>query len=225
LGASIVGTITAIGGGTIRDALVLHKQPFWIEEYEYLLMAAGASALAFCVFPILPAGNLVKNDEGDEGELLWWVCLFRNVSLLFSYVVLQGDSLGLGAFAVIGAQNGLRMCVHPAIAVSCGMVTATFGGLTRDVLCGRPVENQGHGRILHSQSDMYAITALVGASMYVLTRSLALPMYLRILTGVGSTMTLRYAAKTFEIGLPSWNKPSFRTQAFMDKQQTDISNN
>jgi len=38
-GATAIGTITAIGGGTIRDSLILHKQPFWIEEEEYFFMA------------------------------------------------------------------------------------------------------------------------------------------------------------------------------------------
>ena len=35
LGAIIVGTITALGGGTVRDALILHRQPVWVEEHEY----------------------------------------------------------------------------------------------------------------------------------------------------------------------------------------------
>ena len=44
-GATAIGTITAIGGGTIRDSIILHKQPFWIEEEEYFFMACFVSAI------------------------------------------------------------------------------------------------------------------------------------------------------------------------------------
>ena len=60
------------------------------------------------------------------------------------------------------------------------MVTATFGGLTRDVLSGRP------GRILHSFEEIYATTALGGATAYVILHRLKAPTPVRILGGVGT---------------------------------------
>ena len=126
LGATLIGTVTAIGGGTVRDAVILHKQPFWVQESEYFLLAAACAGLTFLLWPRLEEDQVVKASGGGEGPMLWW-----------------GDALGVGAFAVIGAMNGARMGVHPLISVSCGMVTATFGGLTRDVICGLPKETQG----------------------------------------------------------------------------------
>ena len=52
----------------------------------------------------------------------------------------------------------------PAV-IACGMFTATFGVVIRDVLMSRPV------RILHSYTDIYASAALGGASAYVLVRA------------------------------------------------------
>mmetsp|Transcript_399 Transcript_399/g.719 ORF Transcript_399/g.719 Transcript_399/m.719 type:complete len:308 (-) Transcript_399:1809-2732(-) len=195
LGATIVGTITAIGGGTVRDAIILHKQPFWVEEHEYFLMASAAAMLTFCTWKMLPEGNLVKAEGGGEGVAM-----------------VVGDAVGVGAFAVIGAQNALRMCVHPAIAAVCGMVTATFGGLTRDVLCSLPLDQQGSGRILHSSSDIYASTALAGASAYILARKVKLPVTARIASGMGTAMGLRYLGYNYDIGLPTWTNPEFCTE-------------
>lgn len=64
------------------------------------------------------------------------------------------------------------------------MVTATFGGLTRDVLSGRP------GRILHSFEEIYATTALGGATAYVALHRLKAPAPVRILGGVGTVSLL-----------------------------------
>jgi hypothetical protein len=51
------------------------------------------------------------------------------------------------------------------------MVTATFGGLTRDVVCQLPKQTQGVGRILHSEAPLYATTALAGGAAYVFPSS------------------------------------------------------
>lgn len=49
-GCTLVGCITAMGGGTVRD-LVLGKQAFWVKEFEYPLIAASSAALAFFFWP------------------------------------------------------------------------------------------------------------------------------------------------------------------------------
>ena len=76
------------------------------------------------------------------------------------------------------------------------MVTTTFGGLVRDVVCKRDV------RILHSKAEIYASTALSGATMYMLTRGMGAPTALRIISGMGTAMGMRYAASNQDIKLP-----------------------
>jgi uncharacterized membrane protein YeiH len=60
---------------------------------------------------------------------------------------------------IVGVMNGIKAGVPCAAAIACGVFTATFGGVVRDVLLQRPV------RILHSYTDIYATTALSGATV------------------------------------------------------------
>jgi len=55
-------------------------------------------------------------------------------------------------------MNGVRLALPGVVSVICGMMTATFGGLTRDTLCGLPSDTHGNGRILHSEREIYAST-------------------------------------------------------------------
>lgn len=94
-GAVAIGTVTAVGGGTIRDAIILRKTPFWTCETEYLygcILAAGGT------FWMWPRGE--DGQPRDYGPMQW------------------GDALGVGAFAVIGVQNGIRAGVPPIVQVS-----------------------------------------------------------------------------------------------------------
>jgi len=193
-GATAIGTITAIGGGTIRDSLILHKQPFWIEEEEYFFMACFIAFLTFFVWPSIPSGNVIKTENDQEGDFLWW-----------------GDAIGVGTFSIVGAMNACRMCVHPFFAVVCGVVTATFGGMIRDVVCGQP-KVTSRGRIFHSHSDIYATTAAAGASSYMIARYLKASISTRILSGMVVAIGFRWLAKAYGIGLPSWNKMNFNTE-------------
>ena len=133
-GATMVGTVTAVGGGTIRDILLGRgRRAFWMEEIEYLWIAVVTGIGTFLAWPHLERHLGVKETDA-------WID--------------WGDAIGVGAFCVIGAMNGIRAGVPCVAAVVCGMFTATFGGVVRDVLMERPV------RILHSYTNIYATTAL-----------------------------------------------------------------
>eukprot|EP00285_Hemiselmis_virescens_P017507 CAMPEP_0173399016 /NCGR_PEP_ID=MMETSP1356-20130122/43691_1 /TAXON_ID=77927 ORGANISM="Hemiselmis virescens, Strain PCC157" /NCGR_SAMPLE_ID=MMETSP1356 /ASSEMBLY_ACC=CAM_ASM_000847 /LENGTH=312 /DNA_ID=CAMNT_0014358639 /DNA_START=6 /DNA_END=941 /DNA_ORIENTATION=+ len=116
-GCMILGTITAVGGGTLRDVLVLGKRPFWSDgEPEYFSMSLAAAALAFFIWPTLEEMGMQDSDP----------------------VIFFADAIGVGAFCVIGVKNGLRHGMHWVICLACGVMTATFGGLVRDTLAKRP---------------------------------------------------------------------------------------
>lgn len=183
LGCTIVGTITAVGGGTIRDAM-LHQRAFWMDEYEYILLCLATCGLTLLTWKELEDKGFVH----EEDTWFWW-----------------SDALGVGAFACIGAQNAIRMNLHPVISILSGMFTATFGGVVRDTLCKRDV------RILNSKSEIYATTALSGATMYNVTRALGGSPSLKIGAGVATAMAMRYAAAHHDIKLPlaAWRKEAF----------------
>tara|TARA_B100000405_G_scaffold277156_1_gene219335 strand:- start:812 stop:1525 length:714 start_codon:yes stop_codon:yes gene_type:complete len=178
LGSTIVGTITAVGGGTVRDLLLGRgRRAFWMEEIEYLWICVGTGVATFLAWPHLERACGVK----DTDEWVDWA-----------------DAIGVGAFCVIGAMNGIRAGVPCAAAVACGMFTATFGGVIRDVLMSRPV------RILHSYTDIYATTALTGATTYMLVRAAGAPVSARILAGAGTAIALRKLAWSNDLRLPTY---------------------
>ena len=96
-------------------------------------------------------------------------------------------------------MNGLRANSPVLITCLCGMMTCTFGGLTRDTLLNRPV------RILHPYSDAYASIAFVGAAGYLTLRAVA-PAQQALRIG-GTVLGVVLARKvTWENGyrLPYW---------------------
>lgn len=179
LGTCVVGTITAVGGGTIRDAVILKTRPFWTEETEYLYLCLLASGLTFTMWP-----------RGKEDD---------------SFLHFATDSAGVAAFAVIGAQNGIRAGVPGIICVICGMATATFGGAVRDVLCNRKV------RILHSHAEVYATTAAMGVIGYLGMRRLGTGLLARVGTGLTVAFAGRCYAWKYGTRLPAW--PILREEA------------
>ncbi|CAK4086111.1 unnamed protein product [Aphanomyces euteiches] len=190
-GSVLVGTITATGGGTLRDALVLNKSPFWVEEWEYLVLSAAAAAGTFYLWGQLSPGKEIiegsgmtlKSADGGEGTLLDW-----------------GDAIGIGAFAVIGAMNGIRAQCPLLVSSICGMMTATFGGMTRDTLLNRPV------RILHPYADTYAPVAFTTATAYLAMRGIAPRLQgIRIASCVALGVAMRQQASTHGWRFPHWD--------------------
>ena len=96
---------------------------------------------------------------------------------------------------------GIRLHMHPVVCILSGMFTATFGGMIRDVLCER------HVRILRPTEELYASASLVGASAYMLVKSLGGTRYMRITSGLVGCMGLRLLASDYQLTLPlaDWN--------------------
>jgi uncharacterized membrane protein YeiH len=111
-GVVVLGVITAIGGGTVRD-LVLDVPVFWAAQLEYIWVAVGASLAAF-----------------------WANSLFtrKQVYKLMLYI----DALGVSLFAIEATAKVWKLGFGlPLGPIMLGVVTAIGGGLIRDVLAGR----------------------------------------------------------------------------------------
>ena len=105
-GAYVVGFVTAVGGGTIRDIL-LDIKPFWLVQPSYLIITALG-----LVFTIIFRRQVVR----------------LNHSLFFF------DAVGLGLFVVVGVAKSYAGGFPWWVAVIMGTITGSFGGLLRDVL-------------------------------------------------------------------------------------------
>lgn len=106
-GVFILGFVTAVGGGTLRDVLIGSTPVGWMhnEIYIYLIM----SALPICYF-------------------------WKNRILKMKKGIFLFDTIGIGLFTVLGLQKTLVLGLSPLIAVMMGVVSAVFGGIIRDVL-------------------------------------------------------------------------------------------
>ena len=103
-GAYVVGFVTAVGGGTIRDIL-LDIKPFWLIQPSYLIITGLA-----LVFTIVFRRQVVR----------------LNHSLFFF--------IGLGLFVVVGVAKSYAVGYPWWVAIIMGTITGSFGGLIRDIL-------------------------------------------------------------------------------------------
>ena len=134
-GGMVLAVVTAIGGGTFRD-LVLGRTPvFWVQDNLYLWVALTA---AVATYPVIGALRVNR-------WLLW------------------SDAFGLGLFTLIGCQAALASGASPMVAIIMGVATGTFGGMIRDLLCGRVP--------LVLKQEIYATAAVLGGIAYWLLTS------------------------------------------------------
>ncbi|MCL1143810.1 trimeric intracellular cation channel family protein [Shewanella gaetbuli] len=109
----VLGTITAVGGGTIRDC-ILDSPVFWSMDISYIVIAVVASIAGFFFFPLIQ---------------------LKKINKLYLYI----DALAIAMFAVQGTDKawslGFGLPVAPVIL---GTITAVGGGIVRDVLLQRP---------------------------------------------------------------------------------------
>lgn len=168
LGFMLIGTATGIGGGTLRDLFLGNVPVFWIREPIWMLICLVASAATYFVAPRL--ASLTR-------ALIWM------------------DAIGLALFAVVGTEIALNFGTSPLIAVCMGVMTATFGGIARDVLCG--------SNLTLMNEELYITTALAGSVVYLTLNNLGLPDSYDLIGGFIVGFTLRALAIMFKIKLPN----------------------
>lgn len=107
----VLGVVTAIGGGTVRD-IILNIPVFWVGDFTVVWFAILASLAAFLFAPLFR-------------ERLWKVLLYA-------------DAIGVAFFSVAAVDKTLALGATGEVAVIMGFVTACTGGILRDLLTGRP---------------------------------------------------------------------------------------
>lgn len=105
-GAYIIGLVTAIGGGTMRD-LFLNVTPFWMTDVKYFI-TTGVALIATLIF----------RDK-----------LFKLSGTLFLF-----DTIGLGLFTVVGITKSIDAGFPFWVCIVMGTMTGSLGGVVRDVL-------------------------------------------------------------------------------------------
>lgn len=158
--------ITGLGGGTLRD-LLLGQPIIWVRDPTHLTIAVATGVGIW----------LIGFREQAERLLLW------------------PDAIGLSAFAVIGADKALALGINPVVCVLMGVLTATAGGIIRDITAGEP-------SVLLNR-EIYVTAAVVSAGVYVAAQPLVgadAASILGFVAGAG----LRIAAMLFGWSLPAY---------------------
>jgi len=159
--------VTGVGGGTLRD-LLIGAPVFWVARPEYI---AACLAAAVAVW-VLGWGR------GRDRLLLWL------------------DALGMAAYAIVGALKAISLGVPPFSAVIMGVLTATFGGVIRDVLAHQPS--------VLLRRELYVTPALLGAAVFVGLHTLDLPLAVSGTMGFVVAFVVRAGAILF-----GWQMPGF----------------
>ena len=107
VGFVMLGTVTGIGGGTIRDVLLNVHPILWIEHPEYLAVCIAVSLVVY----------FTAHRVHSRMRLILWT-----------------DAIGLALFATVGAERAISVGASPLVAIVMGAITACFGGIIRDLL-------------------------------------------------------------------------------------------
>ncbi|TYB77117.1 trimeric intracellular cation channel family protein [Bizionia myxarmorum] len=107
-GILIVATVTAVGGGTLRDVLIGETPVSWMLNLNYIYVILGSTVL-----------TIIFKSKIDY---------LRKSLFLF-------DTIGIGLYTVVGVEKGISAGLDPIVCIALGTMSACFGGVIRDILC------------------------------------------------------------------------------------------
>lgn len=172
IGFIFLAAVTGTGGGTVRDVVLGATPVFWVLKPTYLIVCATIAVIVYFT------AHLVES----RYRLLVWL-----------------DAVGLAAYCVMGAAKGLAASGSLTVAMVTGMLTATFGGILRDILAGEPS--------VLIRPEIYVTAALVGSGVYVAAVTLGLPPIAASALGVAAAFAVRGGALWF-----GWTFPPYRAR-------------
>ena len=178
-GAIVLGTVTAIGGGIVRDIILGYLPPMAFRKSVYAITAVLTSLVVF------------------------WIAYFFGKRIqkhfdVYSQVINIFDSIGLSVF-VIGGANSAIACgfeENMFLTVFVATLTGVGGGVMRDIMAGRVP------KILRKR--VYALAAIIGSVIYyILIHYELCSTTLSIIIGAGSVIIIRILATIFRWNLPT----------------------
>ena len=168
-GILIIAFVTSVGGGTLRDLLIGNTPVSWMKDitYTYVIIVSAVFAILF------------------RSKLDY----LRTSLLLF-------DTIGIGLYTLIGVEKGVSVGLHPLICIALGTMTASFGGVIRDILCNEiPV--------IFRRETIYATACILGGASYFLLGTLPIEQNVVFVISGLVTIIIRLLAVRFKIALPN----------------------
>ncbi len=175
IGFVLLSTLAGVGGGSLRD-LLLDRGIFWITDQSYLAVCVAIAV----------------------------VCYFSAHLIQRRYIVLLwADAIGLAAYGVLGAHIAVSEGAGIVPAIALGVMTATFGGLARDVVS---LENP-----LILKHEIYATAALLASCIYIALHAAGADPALAAAAGFAGGLALRAGAIA-----RGWALPRYRPRGGRD---------
>jgi uncharacterized membrane protein YeiH len=179
IGFGFFAVVTGLGGGTLRDVL-LGVPVLWIGDARHIAVCLVVAVVVFFTHHV----------PDSRYRLLLWA-----------------DAVGLSGYTVLGAGKALATGVHPFTAVLLGVMTATFGGILRDIVAGEPS--------VLLRREVYVTAALSGATVYVLAVLLGVADLPAALAGVATAFVIRGGAIRY-----GWSLPVYRGRPGRDQDES-----
>lgn len=166
LGFLWLGAITGVGGGTVRD-LLLGLPVFWV---------ADPTPIALC---LVTAGlvHFTAHLVASRYRLLLWL-----------------DAFGMALVTIAGTSKAVEAGVASLVAVVMGVVTASVGGIIRDIL--------GQEASIVLRREIYVTASAIGATVFLAAQAVGMEHALAMAVGVGAAFVIRGLAITFDWSLP-----------------------
>lgn len=171
IGILTAAMVTAFGGGTLRDLMLDRTPLFWVENHQYPIIIFLLSFIALILFRY--------NRE-----------LFRK------RVMLVIDALGLGLYSAVGVGIALQLHtpIFPAILI--GVMTATAGGVLRDILLNKIPE------VFLKTTQLYVTCSFLGCWFYVGFYLLGFNEIFGLISCIIVTFATRILAVKLNLSLP-----------------------
>lgn len=167
-GIYIIAFVTAVGGGTLRDVLIGRTPVGWMIDLDY--------------FYTVTAGFFIG-------------IVFRNKLNILRTSLFLFDTIGLGVFTLIGIEKGVEANLHPVICIALGALSASFGGVIRDILCNEiPVI---------FRKEIYATACLAGGATYFLFNLTTVPENVNYVVTALVVIIIRLLAVRYKLKLPN----------------------
>lgn len=171
-GVLIIAFVTAIGGGTLRDLIIGNLPVGWLKNETIILVIFTAAI-----------GTM----------------LFDRVIIRFNRTLFLFDALGLGLFTMVGIEKGIALNLSAGICIALGTITASFGGVLRDVLLNQVP--------LIFRKEIYALACIAGGVMYFLMVQLTVQSEIAKILCILIIVAIRVIAVRYQLSLPRF-KPN-----------------
>lgn len=180
IGFMWLSTITGVGGGTLRD-LLIGASVFWVHDAWIIVTCWGVAFVTHFT---------AHRMESRYQYILWF------------------DALGMAMVTVAGTSKALLHGLPPVICVTMGVITASFGGIVRDVLSQEPS--------IVTRREIYVTASVIGAVSFVLLYRFGVDRQWAAGCGIALAAGVRLMALTY-----GWSMPVYRARPGRTPEELD----